>query len=113
MTFQFRDVVGQAVEVLKENTQDRVQQRLMPSKSSKFQFLVVSFVSLSLILGLQLHPHLRRMSLIKGVLALFTRVKKSARVAASPKCEGAPVRQLMDSGFLWGDHRFHRVGPDV
>ena len=85
LTFQFRDVVGQAVEVLKVYTQDRVQQRLMPCKSSTFQFLVVAFMSLSLILGLQLHPQFRWMSWTKGFFfRTFPRVKKSARAAASP-----------------------------
>ena len=70
LTFQFREVVGHAVEVLKVYTQDRVQQRLMPSKSLTYLFLLVEVLN-SLILGLQLHPHFRRMSWIKGFCTLL------------------------------------------
>ena len=55
----------------------------MPSKSLTFQFLVLAFMSLSLILVLQLHPQFRRMSWINGFLALSLG-EKSARVTASP-----------------------------
>ena len=50
----------------------------MPSKSLTFEFPVVAFTFLSLILMLQLHPQFRAMSWIKGFLALFLSEKKCA-----------------------------------
>ena len=41
-------------------------------------------MSLSLILGLQLHPQFRQMSWIKGFFSTFPPMRKNARVAASP-----------------------------
>ena len=46
------------------------------------------------------------------VLAIFPGTKKCA-CRREFECEGAPARQLMDSGSLWGDHRFRRVVPGL
>ena len=86
----------------------------MPSESSKFQFLEVAFMSLSLILGLQLHPHCRRMSWTQVFFFWhFSPGKKKCACRRESECEGVRALELMDSDDLWKDHRFRRVGPDA